>query len=169
MFELSLMIFPLIIIATSIVDIVARWKMFTKAGESGWMAVIPFLSDFTFARIATETTWLQLTMLVAPIIATATSGFAASGIFSSLLGSTTSELSPFMSIDSLIPAETGLSIILVVVAECASVVARLIVNYKLAEAFDLDEAYGVALMAAEPIAILPIAFDRRITYVAPAD
>lgn len=143
--------------------------MFTKAGESGWLAVIPFLSDFTFARIATETTWLQLTMLVAPIIASATTGFAASSVFSSLLGMTASDFNPYASVDPIIPAEAGLTLVLVVIAECACIVVKLIVNYKLAEAFDLDEAYGVALMAAEPIAILPIAFDRRITYVAPAD
>ena len=47
--------------------IVANWKLFTKAGEPGWAAIIPFYSNYVLFKIAFGNGWLFLLCLV-PIV-----------------------------------------------------------------------------------------------------
>lgn len=35
----------------SVILIVAQWKIFTKAGEAGWLAIIPIVNAYTLAKI----------------------------------------------------------------------------------------------------------------------
>ena len=35
----------------SVICIIAQWKIFTKAGEAGWMALIPILNYYILAKI----------------------------------------------------------------------------------------------------------------------
>ena len=39
-------------LAVAILMIIARWKMFKKAGEEGWKAIIPVYSDMVLCKIA---------------------------------------------------------------------------------------------------------------------
>lgn len=49
---MTMVAIPLIMIfAIVIVMIIAKWKIFSKAGQPGWMAIIPFLSDYILAEI----------------------------------------------------------------------------------------------------------------------
>ena len=38
-------------LALAILRIIARWRIFEKAGEKGWKAIIPFYSDYIFYKI----------------------------------------------------------------------------------------------------------------------
>lgn len=44
--------YSIIILAICVVMIVANWKLFTKAGEPGWAAIIPFYSNYVLFKIA---------------------------------------------------------------------------------------------------------------------
>lgn len=35
-----------------IIMVIANWKIFTKAGESGWMSIIPFLNSYILFKIS---------------------------------------------------------------------------------------------------------------------
>ena len=51
-----------------IITIVAGfWKIFTKAGQPGWMALIPILNVFVLIRIAGKPAWWIILMLL-PIV-----------------------------------------------------------------------------------------------------
>lgn len=64
----SMVIFSSIIAAIIIlVMIIAYWKVFVKAGESGWKSIIPIYNTYTLFRIAGRNGWWILAMLV-PLI-----------------------------------------------------------------------------------------------------
>ena len=51
-----------IVLILGIILIIARWKIFTKAGEPGWKALIPFYSYYTQIKICAPVTifWIYL-------------------------------------------------------------------------------------------------------------
>ncbi len=48
----------------AILMVVALWKIFTKAGEPGWAAIIPFYNTYVGFRIAGLNPWLFLLLLI---------------------------------------------------------------------------------------------------------
>ena len=54
----SIMIVSLIGLAVFVLTVIARWKIFTKAGEAGWKSIIPIYSDYVEWRIS----WTNMTM-----------------------------------------------------------------------------------------------------------
>src|SRR5687768_2286834 len=41
-----------LIIAIALIEIIAQWKVFTKAGQPGWAAIIPIYNIYIMTRIA---------------------------------------------------------------------------------------------------------------------
>ena len=60
MFSLAAIIFGILVI-------IGMWKVFTKAGEPGWMSLIPFLNTYKLYKIAWGNGWLFLLGLI-PIV-----------------------------------------------------------------------------------------------------
>jgi len=58
---MPLMIFALII---AILTIVGYWKIFSKAGEPGWAAIIPFYNQYVLAKITFGNGWLFLLLII---------------------------------------------------------------------------------------------------------
>jgi hypothetical protein len=60
------LIVPIIIfgIMTAIIEIVAAWFMFEKAGEHGWAAIIPIYNYLIGIKIAGKPWWYILLMLI---------------------------------------------------------------------------------------------------------
>jgi hypothetical protein len=49
------------------ITVVALWKVFTKAGYPGWLAIIPIVNLFILVKIAGFSAWLGLLYLI-PIV-----------------------------------------------------------------------------------------------------
>ena len=47
-----------------LVVIIGLWKVFTKAGHPGWMAIIPILNFYILCKIAGRPGWWLLLMLI---------------------------------------------------------------------------------------------------------
>lgn len=60
-------VFGLIGLVFAIFFIAVMWKLFTKAGEKGWKAIIPIWSTIVLLRIAGRPWWWFLLMLI-PIV-----------------------------------------------------------------------------------------------------
>ena len=60
----------IVAIAIAVVQIIAMWKVFTKAGEQGWKAIIPFYNIAILYKISGMSPWLVLLYigLLIPII-----------------------------------------------------------------------------------------------------
>lgn len=41
----------LIALIATVVLVIANWKIFKKAGEPGWAAIVPFYNSYIFAKI----------------------------------------------------------------------------------------------------------------------
>ncbi|WP_294467965.1 DUF5684 domain-containing protein [uncultured Anaerofustis sp.] len=54
-------VFPLILI---VLTILARWKVFEKAGEKGWKALIPFYGTFTLCKITFGFGWYMFLFFI---------------------------------------------------------------------------------------------------------
>ena len=50
--------------------IIAHWRMFTKAGEEGWKAIIPVYSDFVLFKIVwnTKSFWIYFGAAIATVL-----------------------------------------------------------------------------------------------------
>lgn len=48
----------------AIVAIVGMWKLFTKAGEAGWKAIIPVYNSWIFLRLGNQAGWWSLVALI---------------------------------------------------------------------------------------------------------
>lgn len=54
----------LVSIVISVLLIVALWKIFEKAGEPGWAAIIPFYNTYVAFRVAGMNPWLFLLLFI---------------------------------------------------------------------------------------------------------
>ncbi|HUW42596.1 MAG TPA: DUF5684 domain-containing protein [Rectinemataceae bacterium] len=59
-------LYPIMGVVT-IVGIVAMWKLFLKAGQPGWAAIIPIYNLLVFLRVVNRPWWWILLMLI-PIV-----------------------------------------------------------------------------------------------------
>lgn len=50
-----------------IIVVIALWKVFTKAGKAGWLAIIPIVNLFVLTKIAGFSYWMGLLYLI-PIV-----------------------------------------------------------------------------------------------------
>lgn len=58
-------IIMIIAFAVAVLQIVAMWKLFTKAGEKGWKAIIPIYNLVIMFKISGVSPWLILVYLAA--------------------------------------------------------------------------------------------------------
>ncbi|MGA0134470.1 MAG: DUF5684 domain-containing protein [Opitutales bacterium] len=56
--------FAMIFALIGLVVVVGMWKAFTKAGQPGWAAIIPFYNLVVLFRIGGQSGWLALTWLL---------------------------------------------------------------------------------------------------------
>lgn len=57
-------VYMFVMLVIYILLIVARWKIFTKAGEAGWKSIIPFYAEYTLFRIAGRNGWGFLLLII---------------------------------------------------------------------------------------------------------
>ncbi|MCH5210550.1 MAG: hypothetical protein J1F01_06245 [Oscillospiraceae bacterium] len=50
-----------------VLTIIAEWKIFTKAGEKGWKAIIPIYSGYILFKIVWKTKWFWLGLVGAVV------------------------------------------------------------------------------------------------------
>ncbi len=60
----SLAVASLVMLAFALIEIVAFWRIFTKAGEPGWASLIPIYNGYVLLRIAGRPGWWLLLYLI---------------------------------------------------------------------------------------------------------
>lgn len=60
-----IIIFP-IIAALSILQIVATWRIYEKAGQPGWASIIPFYNFYVLLKIVGKPGWWLIWMFIPP-------------------------------------------------------------------------------------------------------
>ena len=116
-----------IVIAWYVLTLVARWRVFTKAGLAGWKSLIPLYSEYCTSKISWKTTFFWIVLAA---------GFA-SGIITGMIenGDTVSSFVSFLS------SVLGIAI----------TVINLIMNIKLSQRFGHGVLFGLGLMFLPPL------------------
>lgn len=57
-------VYWLIVLAISVFYIICMWKLFVKAGEPGWAAIIPIVNIYYMLKIAGKPGWWILLMFI---------------------------------------------------------------------------------------------------------
>lgn len=60
-------IFGLLWLAVVVLNIVAAWKVFEKAGQPGWASIIPFYSTYVMLKIVGKPSWWMWMIFLVPI------------------------------------------------------------------------------------------------------
>jgi hypothetical protein len=166
----AIAIYGTILAIAAIMTVIARWRIFNKAGEAGWKSLIPVYSDYVYARIATNNSKIYITTLVLSatilVCTLITPALNASAIADSFR-----EYSSGYAIAASYNTLAGGMPIIATIAALIKYVIDIIVNYKLAQAFDETPAFGILLStpAASLIAMFALAFDKNIEYLDPMD
>ena len=65
----ALLLIPVIIVlAIAVVEIIACWKVYTKAGKPGWAIFIPIYSTLVYLEIIGKPWWWLLILIFVPIL-----------------------------------------------------------------------------------------------------
>lgn len=60
-------VYLMVVLVLAVILIIARWRVYTKAGEPGWGSLIPFYSDYLLFKIAWGNGWLFLLSFI-PVV-----------------------------------------------------------------------------------------------------
>ena len=134
-----IMVFAVIAAIGSLIYVICRWRIFTKAGEKGWKALIPYYATYTEYSI----TWIGILGIVMLLL------FPVSGYLTS-----TYEVASLM------------YIIGTVLGLVASVIGFM-QFHKLSRAFGHGFGFTLGLIFLNPIFMLILAFGKS-QYVGPA-
>lgn len=148
-------IFVLLILA---IIIIANWKLFEKAGEPGWKAIIPIYNTLIMSKIATGNYKIAIASLCCQVgysitlsIANALNALATSGDGS--LGALALISLPF-------------SLLAIGVALAMSAV-NIYFRYLFTKSYGKDTLWCVLSIFFTPIVSLIMAFDKNTNYVGP--
>ena len=59
--------YVIFMLAFAAVELIAMWKIFTKAGVAGWKCLIPFYNIYCLLQIVGKPTWWMAMILLVPI------------------------------------------------------------------------------------------------------
>ena len=135
----GLAIYGTISLIWCIIMIVANWKIFTKAGQPGWMSIIPFLNSFILFKISWNTMmfWIMV------------GASAVGGVLNAIAGE-----------------EGGILTILALICYLAAAVIGIIHVHKLSKSFGHGIGFTLGLLFLSPIFTLILGFGKSV-YLGP--
>lgn len=114
-----------------ILQIIANWIIFTKAGEAGWKSLIPIYGDYVSYKIAWQTSYFWLNFIL--------------GILLSYVSNANLNESMFLSL-------------IVILLKIALTVINIMYCVKLARAFGRGIGFAIGLILLQPIFLLILGF-----------
>lgn len=60
----NILSYLIVILAVFVFSVIVYWKIFTKAGETGWKSMIPIYNSYTLYKITYGNGWLFLLTLI---------------------------------------------------------------------------------------------------------
>ena len=118
---------------------IARWKLFTKAGEPGWKSLIPFYGQYTQFKLTWDVKYFWIILCCEVAV----------GIFNA----------PFMTSDSSSLAAIGAGLVGIIMG-IASIVIDVISCHKLSKSFGHDIGFTLGLVFLNSIFILILGFGK---------
>ena len=114
-----------------IIQIIAGWQIFKKAGEPGWKSIIPVYNTYTTYKIAWKPMYFWITLAISFV----------SGILSAMSGSVIVTILSF-------------------IVSIAAIVIAVMFNHKLSKAFGHGVGFTIGLIFLHPIFMLILGFEK---------
>lgn len=124
-------VYLVIALVIAVLEIVAWWKIFSKAGEKGWKSIIPFYNGYIQYKIVWDTKFFWIALLL-PIVMTLLNVIC--GAVGGLL--------------------VWVSSLVTVVGSVALAVISIMLLYRLSQAFGHGVGFTLGLLFLQPIFIL---------------
>lgn len=122
-------------------QIIAYWKMFTKAGVPGWKSIIPFYNQYVMYKLTWKTSWFWITLIVAVVY----------GVFTSL--------------NQNFP-DVMLYAVLLLVFAVIILVLSIISYHKISKSYGHGAGYTVGMLFLWPIFVLILGYGKS-RYIGP--
>ncbi len=122
-------------------QIIAYWKMFTKAGEPGWKSIIPFYNQYVMYKLTWKTSWFWISLIVAFVY----------GVFTSLNQSF---------------PDVMLYTVLLLVFAIIILVLTIISYHKISKSYGHGAGYTVGMLFLWPIFVLILGYGKS-RYIGP--
>lgn len=122
-------------------QIIAYWKMFTKAGEPGWKSIIPIYSQYIMYKLTWKTSWFWISLIVSVVY----------GVFTSLNQS--------------FPDNMFYTVLLFIFGVIALVIT-IISYHKISKAYGHGAGYTVGMLFLWPIFVLILGYGKS-KYIGP--
>ncbi len=145
----------LIALAFGIVTLIAHWKLFEKAGEPGWKAIIPYYNTFKLAQIATGSNlvgWLLIGLSAGYLVLS-----VGMQIAMAFLDSDNTSFMIFMLFFYLATMVMSLG-----VAGLSGYT-----HFMLGKSFGKPTVWNVLMIFFSPFLTIAMGFDKNLTYVGP--
>ena len=120
------------LIAWYVLQVVAEWRIFTKAGRPGWHSLIPILNSWDIADMSWSRSWAWISICI-PLVTSILSGFVNT-------------------------EEPGVIGVCVTILAIVSAVLSIIVDYKLSKSFGKGIGFFLGLVFLNPIFKLILGF-----------
>lgn len=158
----------LVTLIMAVLVIVGTWKIFEKAGEKGWKAIIPFYNKYTEYKIF----WNKNTAVVALILSIASVFFAFATVITLIVSIFGAAFSAGLSLDSLntvdanevmrVLLSSGLAVLgVALLTLCLSIALKvldIVLCCKIAKSFGKGAGYALGLIFFEPIFLMILGF-----------
>ena len=141
-------------LAINVLTIVAMWFLFSKAGEPGWGAIVPFYKDYLLFKISGKKNlfWGYLICYLIEVVAMFAMIFSMVAIFATMYGSGgNAALVVFI-----------VSIIAVIGLSIALLVFRIMQCIGLVKEFHISMGYAVGLILVPVVFYCILAFNKNI-------
>lgn len=141
----------LISLAISILLIVAMWKLFTKAGDKGWKAIIPFYNQYTLFKLVWKRSLFWVTLIISIIIVVLACILSWDAIVYMSGGAAGVSEDQFMMVI------LGLTLAILVLSLPLFII-NIILCFKIAKAYGKGAGWGFGLLFFYPIFLCILAF-----------
>jgi hypothetical protein len=156
------LVFILLALVVGILTLIGMYKLYEKAGESGWKAIIPFYNNIVLSKIVSGDNKLGIYWIAAYVMYYI---FYTAGSVSSIISSMLTSMNSGSSYH--LPAARILMLLVSMVFSIVLMVVSGILNYKLGKAFGKSDGWCVAMIFLSGILVIAMGFDKNLRYVGP--
>lgn len=157
-FFIFFLIIMLFVLAISVVLIIAKWKLYEKAGEPGWSAIVPIYNTLQLAKIATGEFHLGIVWLI--LMGVNSLGTTIQNA-ANMIANTSDGAMGFIAVIGLPFSLVG------VVAALGAAVLGGYLNYMFTKSFGQSDTMCILSIFFAPIIFLIMAFKSDVQYVGP--
>lgn len=144
----------LIALAMCVIVVVCQWKLFTKAGEPGWAAIIPIYNTFVMSKIAFGNYNWAFVFLALWIV--------------QMIISVMQNVLNVIDSDIVVIFVLLISLLSIVVSIAYAVVSG-IITFFFSKSYGKSTAWNVLMIFFSPIMLIIMALDKNTEYVGPSN